>query len=121
MSDDRHPVSPDDLDGDDRDALIAAVDLVGRTGSRNFEIGYLWDDVPVSEAGWYAHAQYRGARITVDDCTSPIEAADRLARRLLTNGFCNRCRRRITLGKRAAHQCRWWREGAKWVQGCARP
>jgi len=41
----------------DEDALIAAADLVGRTGATGFEIGYLHDDVPAEKAGWYAHAQ----------------------------------------------------------------
>lgn len=39
--------------------MIACVDLVGRCGAREFEIGYLHDDVPVAQAGWYASAFYR--------------------------------------------------------------
>ncbi len=30
----------------DEDALIAATDLVGRTGAKEFQIGYLNDDPP---------------------------------------------------------------------------
>ena len=42
------------------DAVIACADLVGRTGAKEFQVGYLHDDVPVEQAGWYAHAQYQG-------------------------------------------------------------
>lgn len=109
----------DELDDDARDTLIACADLVPRTGAANFEIGYLHDGVPVADAGWYAHAQYRGARITVEDGRSPIEVADRLARRLLSGATCNRCRRRVTLGREHPQQCRWWRDGDRWHQGCS--
>lgn len=60
----------------DEDALIAGVDLVGRTGATDFEVGYLHDDVPVAEAGWYAKAQYRGARLTAEDHPGPVEAVE---------------------------------------------
>src|SRR5260370_2343044 len=75
----------------DEDALIAAADLVGRTGAEAFEIGYLHEDVPAERAAWYAHARYRGARITEGDHKAPIEAAEALARRLLGGGKCTRC------------------------------
>jgi hypothetical protein len=34
--------------------------MAGRAGAREFEIGYLHDDVPLEDAGWYAHVQYQG-------------------------------------------------------------
>lgn len=49
------------------DIVTACADLAGRSGARDFEIGYLHDDVPVEQAGWYAHVQYQGTRITVAD------------------------------------------------------
>lgn len=67
------------------DAVIACADLVGRAGATQFKLGYLHDDVPIEEAGWYAHAQYRGARITVDDRRSPSEAALAFAERQTRN------------------------------------
>lgn len=75
----------------DQDALDAAVDLVGRSGARGFEVGYVHEGVPVAEAGWYAHAQYGGARITTEDHRGPVEAAEALARRLLTGAKCTHC------------------------------
>lgn len=104
----------------DDDAVEACVDLIRRTGATGFEIGYLHEDVPVEEAGWYAHARYRGARITVDDQPGPVEAADALSRRLLTGAHCQHCGRLVTLSAPIARpaQCRWRRMGNKWTRGC---
>ena len=123
----------------DEDALFAAADLVGRTGATSFEIGYLHDNVPAAEAGWYAHVQYKGARIT-EEGAGPIEAAEALARRLLAGGKCTKCGGLIALsssgamiypsatltdGTRwterdamAAPQCRWTRMGKRWEAAC---
>jgi hypothetical protein len=123
----------------DEDALFAAVDLVSRTGAKGFEIGYLHDDVPTAKAGWYAHAQYRGARITCADQPHPIAAAEGLARRLLSGGKCVHCGRLISLNPAGAYArdatlidgspwlveqqisagiCPWRRDGRTWVRGC---
>ncbi|MCP2363043.1 hypothetical protein HD597_010063 [Nonomuraea thailandensis] len=123
----------------DDDALIAAVDLVGRTGARGIEIGYLHDNVPVEEAAWYAHVQYRGTSITEENHRGPVEAAEALARQLLTGAMCNHCKKLVALSDdgatayngtllngtrwtveqaRAAGQCRWRRIGPRWARGC---
>lgn len=123
----------------DDDAITACADLVGRTGATNFEIGYLHDNVPVDQAGWYAHAQYRGARIGVEDKPGPVEAADALCRRLLTGAQCFHCKKLVSLSDHGAvaynshltdgsfwtvqaaaqaGQCRWRRVGPRWVRGC---
>lgn len=124
----------------DDDAFHAAVELVGRTGATGFQIGYLHDDVPPEKAAWYAHAQYKGARIIAEDHPGPIEAAEALARRLLTGAKCTACGGLITLSDSgafayssatladgtvwdvktaaAAGQCRWTRVGAHWEKGC---
>lgn len=123
----------------DEDALIAAVDLVGRAGAKAFEVGYLDDDVPADQARWWAHADYRGNRIIVENESGPVEAAEKLARRILTGGRC-RCGKLVALASdgavayenvtmadgstwtaeeaRTAGQCRWTREGRKWVSAC---
>ncbi len=122
----------------DQDAVIACADLIGRTGATGFQIGYLHDDVPVEEAGWFAYAQFRGARITEDNHRGPVEAAEALARRILTGGKC-RCGKLVSLSDdgavafggrmadgstftieeaKAAGQCRWTRIGARWEMGC---
>lgn len=121
------------------EVLDAAVELVGRTGAREMQIGYLHDDVPVAEAGWWAHAQLRGARIMVENHRGPDEAAEALAVKLLTGGMCTHCRGLIALRDdgavayagsladgsemterraRSMSQCRWRRQGSRWVRGC---
>jgi len=103
----------------DKDALIAAVDLVGRSGATNFEVGYLHDDVPSERAGWYAQAQYRGARLIAEDHRGPIEAAEALARRVLAGAECAHCHRPVVLGGGVElSACRWTRRGARWARGC---
>lgn len=120
----------------DEDALIACADLVGRTGATEFQIGWLNDDPPHQ---WFAHAQFRGARIGVEDHAGPIEAADALCRRLLTCARC-RCGKLVALSDSGAvafdghladgtewtteqaakaGQCRWRRMGPRWEMGCA--
>lgn len=123
----------------DQDAAIAAVDLIGRTGATQFQVGYLHDDVPVEDAAWYAHAQYQGTRVIEENHRGPVEAAEALARRLMTGGRC-RCGALVALSDdgavfyrgarmadgsswseadaRAAGQCRWTREGARWYGAC---
>lgn len=126
----------------DQDALTAAVDLVGRSGARDFELGYLHDDVPVGEAAWWAKAQYQGARLTVENQPGPVEAAEALARRVLTGGRCAHCGGLVALSDdgavafetghlvdgtqwnvedaRAAGTCRWRRVADRWARGCER-
>lgn len=100
----------------DQDEVDAAADLVGRTGAKSLEVGYLWDDVPAEEAGWYAQVQYQGARIVVEDKTGPVEALMALARRLLDGAMCAHCEKEVSL--RDGVGCRWRREGNKWKRGC---
>ena len=117
----------------DEDAVTACADLVGRTGARNFQIGYLNDDPPHQ---WYAHAQYRGIRISVEDQPGPSEAADALCRQLLGGAKCMHCGGLVVLGDgvpaaygtrmvdgstfdaASAGRCRWRRMGPRWVRGC---
>lgn len=98
------------------DILAACAHLAERCGASGFEIGYLHDNVPVEEAGWYAHVTFRGARITADDHRSPTAAALALAERLLAGATC-RCRRTVTLSD-SQDGCRWRLLGARWEPGC---
>ncbi|MCL2582942.1 MAG: hypothetical protein FWE35_10840 [Streptosporangiales bacterium] len=128
------------LTPDQHARMLAAVDLVGRTGAREFEIGFLHEDVPVSEAAWWASALYRGARVIVEDHSHPADAAEGLAVRLLTGARC-RCGKLVALqpggafafykarlidgseftaeDAQRAGQCRWTRIASRWVPGCA--
>jgi hypothetical protein len=122
---------------DAEDAVKACADLVGRTGARQFECGYISDDPPHR---WYATAVFKGAKITAEDRGSPAEACDKLAARLLTGAQCQHCKKLVTLDARGAMArdatlidgrewtaeeqakaglCHWTRPGDKWMRGCA--
>jgi hypothetical protein len=125
----------------DEDAVKACADLVSRTGAKSFECGYVHEGAPIAEAGWYATAVYKGAKITAEDKISPAEACDALADRLLSGAQCQHCKGLVTLSDRGAFafrkatlatgqrwdaedaakapQCRWTRTGARWERGCA--
>jgi hypothetical protein len=124
---------------DEKNRMIAATELVGRTGATGLEIAYLHDDVPSEEAGWYAAVQYKGSRILVEDHVGPVQALDALVERLLTGARCHHCKGLVALtpfGATAfnghlvdgsewsisdaakAPQCLWRRAGARWIRGC---
>lgn len=105
----------------DQDAIVAAADLVQRSGARQFEIGYRNDDegLPPTEQGWYAHAVFRGRRV-IEESVGPVEAAEGLARRLLDGARCRRCGEPIRLDD-TDPGCRWTRMGPKWRPGCGLP
>lgn len=126
--------------GEDR--LIAAVDLAGRAGARGLEIGYLNEDP--ADPGWYAFAQYAGARIIAEGHATPVAAAEALARDLMTGARCAGCGRLVSLDgisafaftrgtladgtvttaaeeqARAAERglCHWTRAGRRWDGAC---
>jgi len=127
----------------DMPEIIAAVDLVGRSGARSIELGYLHDNVPVEKADWWASANYKGTKIQVEHAPSPIAAAEALALRLLTGAKCAHCQKLVALevdaafayfhatlmdgtvwnaaDAAAAGQCHWHRDGERWVRGCEAP
>lgn len=107
--------------------LEALVDLADRAGAKAFEIGYLNDNVPVDQAGWWASVEYQGAKLHVEDHESPEHACLALAIRLLAGGKC-RCRHpvvvpgeRVKPGRRV---CRWTLTdeaelgSPRWTPGC---
>lgn len=98
------------------DIVIACMDLAGRSGASGFNIGYLNEDAPAEEAGWYAEVMFKGARIVVGDQRSPTAAALALAERLLRGATC-RCRRPVTLSD-GQEGCRWRLAGKRWEPGC---
>jgi len=123
----------------DRNQVQACADLVGRSGARQFEIGFLNDEPPHA---WYAHAMFRGARIQVENQAGPAQAAMALAQKILTGAKC-RCGRLVALrpggavafrktrmadgtewsAAQAARagQCRWRLVGARWEPSCPVP
>jgi hypothetical protein len=98
------------------DAVLACADLVGRSGASDFEIDFLHDDLPVEQAGWYAVAKFKGARIQTDEHRSPSAAAMALSERLLSGATC-RCRKPVSMSD-GKPGCRWRLVGPKWEPGC---
>jgi hypothetical protein len=97
----------------DQDALDAGIDLIGRTGARSFEVGFVNDTPPHR---WYAHAQYEGARIIAEDHPGPVEAIEALARRLLRDAKCIHCGKIISIMSAPdPNRCRWTRHGMRWT------
>jgi hypothetical protein len=129
------------IDMDD-EALSAGVMLVGNTGARSFECGYLHDDVPTEEAAWYATAAYNGVKIIAENHPGPVAAVEALAEKLLTGARCQWCQGLVSLRDDGATAypgsgmadgstmpesveeitalglCRWRRHGPRWEPGC---
>lgn len=98
------------------DMVRACAYLVGRCGACDFEIGYVHEDVPSAEAGWYAQAVFKGARVMVGDMPSPTLAALALSERMLRGATC-RCRQPVTLSD-STPGCRWRLVGPRYEPGC---
>lgn len=108
-----------DTDTLDYPAFHAAVDLVGRTGASDVEFGFLHDNVPTEEAGWWATAHFhaKGAKVTVEDFPGPVQAMEALAKQLIDGGKCTHCARPISLDPDSS-SCTWARMGDKWMPQC---
>lgn len=83
------------LPPDHEERLLAAVDLIGRTGAHSFEVGYDDDHTPTT---WWATARYRGRVLFVDEEPDPLHAVDELLRRIVNGGRCTHCNRTTTVG-----------------------
>jgi hypothetical protein len=120
----------------DDDITKAALELVGRTGATNLEIGY--DERQDRPSTWYAHAHYGDRRIAVDGHPDPGAAVQALATRLLHGGRCIGCTKLVAMSdgpvpiparmlddssvdpeeEKTRGLCRWSRVGPHWVAGC---
>lgn len=123
-----------------QDAIYASIDVIRRMGATMIEIGYLNEDAPTSEqADWYAQAIFRGTKIFSEHHTSPTQAVDSLARRLLDGAICQQCGRVVSLDRSGyiatdtiyidgttmtsseqarIGMCLWTREGLTWTRQC---
>jgi hypothetical protein len=73
--------------------LTAAIDLLGRTGARSFQLRYHDDEKPVV---WLAVAAYERDRRELhetDAALTPLLAVERLLERLVDGGVCIHCGR----------------------------
>lgn len=71
------------------DMLLAAVDMIGHTGSESFEMRYSDDEEPVI---WMAVGKW-GDIYEVGASTSPVRAALRLLDTVMDGGTCQHCGR----------------------------
>lgn len=126
------------------DASTAAVELIGRTGAKSLEIGYLHDTPRAEDADWWATVTYRGVKITEEHHVGPSEALEAIAVRLLDGAKCTHCQGMVALRRsgvmfyadpdgarrmvdgstvtvdeaRSRPLCHWQRVGPKWIRGC---
>lgn len=115
------------------DAVVACAEIVGRSGGREFQLGWLYDDeepppgwpegvsVPIEEQQWYATARWKGALLKGVG-THPAAACLALAERILHGGQCLGCGKTVNLRPHFGHwssgNCNWRLEGKHWVRGC---
>ncbi len=118
--------------------MLAAIDVLGRTGAEGFEFGHLRDDVPIAEAQWWAGVRYRGTRVHVENHVGPVEAAEALVMEVVHGAMCQGCGKLAALNDgpiripstlldgtpvdedevRRRGACFWERNGARWERGC---
>lgn len=107
----------------DERRLIEAVEMVGRCGASEFQVGYFVDDPAPGTANWWASAKFRKGTMVTEPQMSPAHAAENLAAILRNGATCAWCGRRISWGDRpgkGAKAC-WWRKvGGRWERGCPR-
>jgi hypothetical protein len=75
------------MEASDDPRLMAAIDLIGRTGADQFQIRYSDDSKPVV---WMALANWRGTW-EVGASTSPVQAVFRLCDQVIDGGQCTHC------------------------------
>jgi hypothetical protein len=100
----------------DEELLIAATDLVRRTGCIDLEVGHSDD----AGRKWYAVARYQGAKI-IYESTGPDLAAFGLAVKLIDGGRCKCGRLASLVGDSDPGHCRWSREGKRFNSDCDAP
>ncbi len=113
------------MDRNEEAMVVACADLIGRCGAKDFEIGFLREDVPIEEAGWYAKARYNEHTFDSGEHRLPGGAARALAERLLEGGLC-KCGQQVTLTDDKPG-CRWRLTNppepaaTRWESGCDAP
>lgn len=116
-----------------KEPLLAAIELVERSGARDFEVGHLEEGAtPCALGRWWAKAQYHGQRLYADEHVSPAHAADALARQILEGGQCTLCGLTVATAQQLVEKaaeglvpktecCLWIRRGEHWIAGCVDP
>lgn len=81
------------LDERSKDLLLAATELIGRTGARDFTVAHNEDpEYGMPGVLWFAFATYpQEGKWEVEAATDPLKAVLRLAERLIDGGVCTHC------------------------------
>lgn len=80
-------------DQEQNERLVAAVDMIGRTGSKSFQLRYSDDEQPVV---WMAIGEWRQDGQTVHEVAAamdPVRAALRLCEQVMDGARCTHCHR----------------------------
>jgi hypothetical protein len=71
--------------------LVAAVELIGHTGARGFEIAFDDECGAPEKVMWHATATYQGAKVWSRHYPYPAQAAEELLVKLMNGGLCKKC------------------------------
>ena len=107
--------------GIEQKAVLAAADLVGRSGARRFEFGYLNAQGLAFERDgpmWWASAIFKGRRLGVEGQPSPGMACTLLVGQIIDGGQCTKCGEVSTVS--GDGPCVWTfdAETSRWESGC---
>lgn len=84
----------DQIDPNFDERIKAGVDLIGRTGAKQFQIRYSDDEKPVI---WFAVAIWEDSKYETAAGADPLQAVMRLCERLIDGGICTHCNRPTAL------------------------
>lgn len=100
---------------------MAAVDQLGRTGARAYEVGYEEDTDPVV---WNATVTYQGTKLW-RSAADPVRATELLLEDVIDGGLCTSCGRPTALildGQPSLDTpavCERYRIGKRYVRSCS--
>jgi hypothetical protein len=78
------------LNEQDKEKLLAAIDMIRRTGAQQVQVRYSDDEEPIV---WFVVAGYDFGIFEVDASANPVRAALRLCERLVDGSQCTHCGR----------------------------
>jgi hypothetical protein len=96
--------------------FLADIDLIGRTGARNLELGYEGSE---SAPRWFAQVSYQDELVSITDKGGVEEAVHLLVRRLVSGGICTWCHGVARLDGDEAPGCRYVIVNGRYERGCA--
>lgn len=74
---------------------VALFGLLGHTGVKDVEIGYMNEEKPYD---WWAKGNWDGHRVYSEGHLGADDALDEIAKQVIHNGMCVKCERKVTFG-----------------------